>query len=101
MHQFKRLICTLGLLSICSIATATETTYQYCSELYPADSYEAEERQLYVQECIEANATEEEQASPMFSGSGTQEQVEQPSDEYQDMDTYEGTVEDFIDDSSE
>lgn len=76
---------TCLLLSLCSpwLAQANSETQQYCNEMYPADSYEAQERQFYIQECMEA-----------YGESNVSESaVEDTSDE---VPYFDGTVEDFV-----
>lgn len=69
---------TLTVACACSfvvLASHAESIRQYCEEMYPVESYEAEEREQYVAECV---AT-----SDSYRESG--------SDDY-----YGGTVEDFV-----
>lgn len=68
-------VCLIVLQS--GLAFAGPEANQYCNDMYPADSYDAEDRSFYVNECLESYADEE------------QDSVEE--DAY-----YDGTVEDFV-----
>lgn len=87
-----RIFVSVLALAGSTIALASSETQQYCNEMYPADSYDAEDRALYIQECLEAygDSYESEVAE------------EQPSDESEaeDPSYYEGTVEEFVEEQA-
>lgn len=57
---------------------------QECEEMYPAESYSAEDRSFYINECLQAYGV----------NSGVQQDYESAQDE--DVGYYEGTVEDYV-----
>lgn len=57
---------------------------QECEEMYPAESYSAEDRSFYVRECLQAYGV----------NSGSQQEPESLEDE--DAGYYDGTVEDYV-----
>lgn len=65
------------------VSAAGSETRQYCNDLYPADSYEAEDRNQYIQECLQAYGDAE-------SSEPAQAEV------VEDAPYYEGTVEEYI-----
>ncbi|WP_018414581.1 hypothetical protein [Teredinibacter turnerae] len=67
-----RLILLGVALVICTAASA-ESVQEYCNNLYPADSYDASDRAVYVQECVEMYAED-------FAASGPDSAVEEPSE---------------------
>lgn len=68
-----------GLLGI-SIGAVADA--QMCNDMYPAESYEVEERNTLIQECLDAYAPEPPETTYEDSAS-------EPA-------YYEGTVEDFV-----
>ena len=74
MFKFQQILGGLGLLAISAMASA-EDSRQECEAMYPADSYSAEERSQYIQECLASLG----------------ESVAEEDEGY-----YEGTVEDFV-----
>lgn len=74
-----------GLLTVGS-AFGSEAN-QYCNDLYPADSYEPEERSQYIQECLSQYADDE-----------TYQDETTEADAEPEADYYEGTVEDYVED---
>lgn len=78
-----RLLCLVSLVSLAAGAFA-ESAQEYCNSLYPADSYDAEDRSVYIQECLEMYseefAVDEPAATPepaMDSGSMVEESHDQ------------------------
>jgi hypothetical protein len=71
------------------VAHADSETYQYCSGIYPTETYQGEERDLYVQECIQAyeQTTETDAAAPEPLAEAAAEEEIPP---------YEGTVDQFV-----
>lgn len=67
-----RLILLGVALVICTAASA-ESVQEYCNNLYPADSYDASDRAVYVQECVEMYAED-------FAAPGPDSAVEEPSE---------------------
>ncbi|TVZ40913.1 hypothetical protein P886_0247 [Alteromonadaceae bacterium 2753L.S.0a.02] len=51
-------VMSLCCLLVASSLVAAETVQDYCNDMYPADSYDAEDRQLYLSECIELYASD-------------------------------------------
>lgn len=84
----KTITFIVSLFALASVASAVadSDTQQYCNEMYPADSYDAEDRALYISECLQAygDSYESEVAQ------------EQPAEDAQDAIYYEGTVEEFV-----
>lgn len=73
-----------------------------CQEMYPADSYEAEDRAFYIEECMQAygdsdmgESSVDAQAEPEYNP----EAVEAEAPE--ETPYYDGTVEDFVQDQQE
>ena len=62
---------------------------QTCNDMYPADSYEAEDRHALLQECMAAYSSDSEGA---YSGDGESSMTENSND----ASYYEGTVEDYV-----
>lgn len=92
---FSRWCVMAGLMMAAASALAGPQAQQYCNEMYPAESYTADERNLYVQECIEmygdeieAEAASEEPEPSLDSEMATEPE---PSESY-----YDGTVEEFV-----
>lgn len=50
---------SLLLVAVAGVAHA-EDARQYCEEMYPPESYEPDERNQYIEECIAVTAGEEE-----------------------------------------
>lgn len=78
------------------VVSAGSDSYQYCNDMYPADSYDAQERGQYIQECLQA-----------YNDAGDSYSVTQAAEEesYETTDVhteeapyYEGTVEEFVGD---
>lgn len=57
---------------------------QECEEMYPSESYAAEDRSFYINECLQAYGV----------SSGVQKDYESTQEE--DAGYYEGTVEDYV-----
>lgn len=57
---------------------------QECEDMYPAESYSAEDRSFYINECLQAYGV----------NSGAQKDYETAQDE--DAGYYDGTVEDYV-----
>lgn len=83
-----KLLCNLVFITFMAGAAgvASADNIQVCYDMYPEDSYEAEERSRLMQECL-ASYSEETQADEA-----------QPADasSYEEPAYYEGTVEDFV-----
>lgn len=81
-----RVMVSVAALAVMASAVADSDTQQYCNEMYPADSYDAEDRALYISECLQAysDAYEPEVA------------LEQAPEDAEDASYYEGTVEEFV-----
>lgn len=87
-----RIVTAIIALGCPWVVSAGSDTYQYCNEMYPADSYDAEERGQYIQECLQA-----------YSDSGdseavTEDRYETSGDYAEEAPYYEGTVEEFVSD---
>lgn len=88
MSVMKRIsvVVSVFALAVAASAVADSDTQQYCNEMYPADSYDAEDRALYISECLQA-----------YGDSYESEVVqEQPAEDAADPIYYEGTVEEFV-----
>lgn len=72
------------LLSLFGISVGAMADAQMCNDMYPADAYEAEERNALIQDCLAAYAPE-----PTYD------------DSYSESTYYEGSVEDFVNDIPE
>lgn len=70
-----------------SSAVMAEDTRQYCNEMYPVESYEAEERQQYIAECLQSYGVDEATATA--------------ATQTDDEGYYSGTVEDYVETVSE
>lgn len=96
MNMIK-MVLALTVLGCPWLAYAGSETHQYCNEMYPADSYDPEERSLYIQECLEAYgdsgdnepAVEPAYVEPTYD-------VEEVTDEPEEVPYYEGTVQEFV-----
>jgi hypothetical protein len=72
-----RIWCLLGICLAASTVTAADPS-ETCNNMYPADSYESEERYMLIQECLQAYTTDE------------------ATDSAADPGYYDGTVEDYV-----
>lgn len=81
---------SLSVMLFCAIgfaipAAQAESAASYCSEMYPLESYEPEERGEYIRDCLSSY------------GEDVPEQVSQ-TEEYDGTDTYsDRTVEQYVD----
>ena len=73
LSSYLLLSCLLGI----SVGAAADA--QMCNDMYPADAYEAEERNTLIQDCLAAYAPDP----------GYEDTASEP-------DYYEGTVEEFV-----
>lgn len=67
---------------------ADEATRQYCAEMYPPESYEAEQRAQYIDECLQSYGYDTHDSQQADGPDGDSAQVQ---DGY-----YSGTVEDYV-----
>jgi hypothetical protein len=72
-----RVMCVFGLYLTVLGANAADPS-ETCNDMYPADSYESEERYMLIQECMQAYSTDT------------------ASDPSADPGYYDGTVEDYV-----
>lgn len=70
--------CVLGICLAMAAANASDPS-QTCSDMYPEDSYESEERYMLIQECIQSYST----------GGAEESSATEPN-------YYEGTVEEYV-----
>lgn len=71
-----RIWCVLGMCLAAFSANASDPS-ETCNNMYPADSYESEERYMLIQECLQAYTSD-------------------TTDSAAEPDYYEGTVEDYV-----
>ncbi len=109
--------CLAGMYSGYAVANNAAT---YCNDMYPSGSYDPAERAQYVSECLDSySGYEEEDTGFQSQTSDSQDSETQVSDppvtdyqssegSYQDdqstqaePDYYDGTVEDYVNSSSE
>jgi hypothetical protein len=76
MKTFSSYLLLSCLLGISASAAADA---QMCNDMYPADAYEAEERNVLIQDCLAAYAPE-----PTYEDTASEPAY------------YEGSVEDFV-----
>lgn len=79
----RRLMESLVLLgAVLALNTHASSAREYCEEMYPSESYEAEDRKFYIDECLQAYGD---------NSSYDQSSSNPDHDRY-----YDGTVEDFV-----
>lgn len=80
------------IAAACVIAVASafaSETQQYCNELYPADSYEPQERNEYIQECLS-------QYTDSYAVENEVVEEEATHQSEPETDYYDGTVEEYV-----
>ncbi len=75
----KNLPIYLLLTWLCGASASAVADVRLCTDMYPVDAYEAEDRKALIQDCLAAYAPE-----PDY-----QQETSEPN-------YYEGTVEDFV-----
>lgn len=68
-----------------AVNVQASNTRQECEEMYPAESYSAEDRSFYIKECLQAYG----------DSSGEERDYESAQDD-EDAGYYDGTVEEFV-----
>lgn len=80
---------SLILLCLLSASAFASETQEYCNEMYPADSYDAQERNQYIAECMESYGDD--------SYEDSYDEPQEPTSSEEDSGYYDGTVEQFVD----
>lgn len=78
-------VCLPLFLSCCVATVWAASAQEYCNEQYPEESYDAEDRAFYLQECVAAY----------------QDDTAPASDVAEDASYYNGTVEQFVSETPE
>lgn len=78
-------ITVVWLLAVlfCGASAVASDSRQYCNDMYPSDSYSAEDRKFYIEECLAAYGEDDQPTRDVASDDGG--------------DYYDGTIEDYVD----
>lgn len=91
-----KLVLAVTMLGCPWLAYAGSETHQHCNEMYPADSYDPEERSLYIQECLEAYGDSENSEPTMDAVDEPAYEPDEVVNEPAEVPYYDGTVQDFV-----